>query len=82
MKQKGVSAKDLAEGIGVSSNTISGYNVGRYWPRPEILVAMANFLDVDVRELLVSTKETNKRRIDIHIEDENGVMRPWNEVIK
>lgn len=82
MKEKDVSGVELAKAVGISTNTLSGYNVGRYWPNADVLLAIADYLGVDIRDLFHSTKPENKRRIDIHIEDENGVMRPWNEVIK
>ena len=55
--EKNVSGKDLAGKIGVSQNTISNITNGYSFPKPALLVTIARELDVDIRELLISTKE-------------------------
>ena len=57
LSEKGVSGKELAEKIGVSQNTISNIVNGYNFPRPEHLVAIAKELDVDLKDLFISTKE-------------------------
>ncbi|MEO9802245.1 MAG: helix-turn-helix transcriptional regulator [Reichenbachiella sp.] len=46
----------LAQEIGMNTNTISKWCRNDMQPRIENLVQVAKALDVDVRELLVSTK--------------------------
>lgn len=55
--EKNVSGKDLSGKIGVSQNTISNITNGYSFPKPGLLLAIARELDVDIRELLISTKE-------------------------
>ena len=56
MKEKGVSRDDLAKAVDVSTTTISNINSEKNYPSYPLLVQIAAALDVDVRELLVSTK--------------------------
>jgi transcriptional regulator with XRE-family HTH domain len=56
MKEKGVSRDDLAKAVDVSTTTISNINSEKNYPSYPLLVQIAGALDVDVRELLVSTK--------------------------
>ncbi len=57
LTEKGVSGKELALKLGVSQNTISNIVKGYNFPKPTLLIGIAKVLDVDVRELLISTKE-------------------------
>lgn len=56
LKQKEITGKSLAEKVGVSDNTISFILTGKTHPRPELLLKIAAALDVDLRELFISTK--------------------------
>ena len=47
----------LAEKLGKSYNMVNGYAQNRQQPRLEVLYEIAEILDVDVRELIVSNKE-------------------------
>ena len=57
LKSKGVSGKELAERVEVSPQTISNIIQGSNFPKPELLNKIAEELDVDIRELFISTKE-------------------------
>ena len=57
LKEKEVSGKDLAERVEVSPQTISNIIQGSNFPKPELLNRIAEVLDVDIRELFISTKE-------------------------
>lgn len=46
----------LAEQMGKSYNMVNSYVQNRQQPRLEVLTEIARILDVDVRELIVSTK--------------------------
>ncbi len=46
----------LAEELGMSTNTVSKWCTNNMQPTVERLFSIAKVLDVDVRELLVSTK--------------------------
>lgn len=52
----------LCRQLGKSFNVINSYMQNRYQPRVEVLYEIANILEVDVRELLVSNLEMKKTR--------------------
>lgn len=56
LEEKGIKQKWLAEKLGKSFNSVNSYVQNRQQPRLEILNEIALILDVDVRELIVSTK--------------------------
>lgn len=57
LAEKQLTGKWLAERIGKSENTVSKWCSNKVQPPLESLLAIANVLDVDIRILLVSTKE-------------------------
>ena len=57
LKTKGISGKDLADKVGVTPNTISFMATGKTQPRFDLLLQIAEVLDVDIRDLFYSTKE-------------------------
>lgn len=60
LKDKNISNKDLAIEMQVSQNTISKIVNGNSFPKPELLLRIANYLDVDIRELFEQTKPTEE----------------------
>lgn len=56
LAEKGKTNKFLAEEMEVNINTVSKWCTNTVQPSIESLFAIAKTLDVDVRELLVSTK--------------------------
>ncbi len=61
MKAKGVSREQLAEMVGVSKTTISnicGADIEKGLPTIKLLLEIAEKLDVDVREMFVSTRSS------------------------
>ena len=56
MAQKGVSREELANKVGVSLTTISNINSEKNLPTIHLLLQIAEALDVDIREMFVSTK--------------------------
>lgn len=60
LKEKGISGKHLADSVNVSENTISFIATGKTQPRFDLLLQIAETLDVDVRELFNSTKTTKE----------------------
>lgn len=59
LEEKGIQGKILAADLGLTAATISNTANGKSLPRPENLLRIANYLNVDLRELFVSTKKTN-----------------------
>jgi putative transcriptional regulator len=55
--EKGIKQKWLAEKLGKSYNMVNSYVQNRQQPRLEVLIEIAEILDVDVKELIESTKK-------------------------
>jgi putative transcriptional regulator len=56
LADKGIKQTWLAEKLGKSYNMVNSYVQNRQQPRLEILIEIAEILDVDVKELIVSNK--------------------------
>lgn len=50
--KKGLTQEQLAEKLGLTNLTISGYEVGRTKPSLEVLIKLSDILEVSVDELL------------------------------
>ncbi len=70
LKEKGITGKVLAERTEISATSISQIVKGNSFPRPELLVKIAEVLDVDIRELFYPTKETSAK--DLFVQGEDG----------
>ena len=57
LEKKGIKQIWLAEQLGKSYNMVNGYVQNRQQPRLEVLNRIANILNVDVKDLIVSNKE-------------------------
>ncbi len=57
LKEKGIKQIWLAEKLNKSYNMVNGYVQNRQQPRLEVLMAIAEILDVDVKDLIVSNKK-------------------------
>jgi putative transcriptional regulator len=58
LEEKGIKQVWLAEKLGKSYNMVNAYVQNRQQPRLEILMSIAEILDIDVKELIISNKET------------------------
>ena len=56
LEEKGIKQTWLAEQLGKSYNMVNAYAQNRQPPRLETLMEIANILDIDVKDLIVSTK--------------------------
>jgi putative transcriptional regulator len=56
LEQKGIKQTWLAEKIGKSYNMVNAYSQNRQQPRLEVLLEIAEILDIDVKELIISNK--------------------------
>ncbi len=56
LEEKGIKQKWLAEKLGKSYNMVNSYVQNRRQPSLEIFIQIAELLDIDVRELIVSIK--------------------------
>ena len=59
--ENNLTGKELAERINVTQASVSNIVNGNSFPKPETLLKIAEALDVDVRELFISTKNDNMR---------------------
>ena len=57
LEEKGIKQTWLAEKLGKSYNMVNGYAQNRQQPRLEVLIEIAGILDIDVKELIESTKK-------------------------
>ena len=57
LDEKGIKQIWLAEKLNKSYNMVNGYVQNRQQPRLEILMAIAEILDVDVKDLIISNKK-------------------------
>ncbi|MBO0321655.1 helix-turn-helix transcriptional regulator [Muricauda sp. CAU 1633] len=56
LAEKNVASKELAKHLDRTESTVSRWCTNDVQPSVEVLYQIAKFLDVDIRELLVSTK--------------------------
>ena len=59
LEEKGIKQTWLAEKLDKSYNMVNGYLQNRQQPRLEVLNKIANILDVDVRLLIESNKDSS-----------------------
>jgi putative transcriptional regulator len=60
LEQKGIKQIWLADQLGKSYNIVNGYAQNRNQPSLDILFRIAQILDVDVKDLIVSSKNKLK----------------------
>lgn len=75
MSHKGMSGKDLALSVGVTPVSISNIVQGNSFPKPELLLAIADRLDVDVRELFNPTKKGSPGVLNGFVEHKGEIHR-------
>jgi putative transcriptional regulator len=56
LEEKRIKQTWLAEKLGKSYNMVNGYVQNRHQPRLEVLSEIAEIIDVDIKDLIVSTK--------------------------
>jgi transcriptional regulator with XRE-family HTH domain len=65
MNLKGISRDELASGVGVSATTISNISSEKNLPTIQLLLKIAEALDVDIRELFIPTRGTAITQLEI-----------------
>ncbi len=60
LEEKGIKQIWLAEKLGKSYNMVNAYVQNRQQPRLEILMRIAEILNIDVKELIISNKIETK----------------------
>ncbi|MDA8956142.1 helix-turn-helix domain-containing protein [Flavobacteriales bacterium] len=79
LKDKGITGKKMAVDLGMSENNASRIIRGDQYPRFEMLAKIADYLNVDVRDLFKPTKED---QTTIYIKNENGAFIPFGKINK
>lgn len=59
-KEKGMTQEQLAEQLNVSGRTISRWETGKNMPDLDILIEIADFYEVDIRELIDGERKSEK----------------------
>ena len=59
-KEKGFTQEQLAEQFGISRRTVSRWETGSNMPDLDLLIEMADFYDVELRELLDGERKSEK----------------------
>ena len=62
LEQKGIKQTWLAEKLGKSYNMVNAYSQNRQQPRLETLIEIAEILDIDVKELIISNKPEQENK--------------------
>lgn len=65
MALKGISRDDLANKVEVSPTTISNISSEKNLPTIQLLIKIADILDVDVRELFIPTKGSSVTQLEV-----------------
>lgn len=60
IEPKGIKQTWLAKKLGKSYNIVNSYVQNRWQPSLEDLYRIANTLDVDVKDLIISNRDTNE----------------------
>lgn len=63
--EKGLTQEQLAEHFGVSGRTVSRWETGSNMPDLDVLIEMADFYEVDLRELLDGERKSEKMNKDL-----------------
>ena len=84
-KEKGLTQEQLAEQFYVSGRTVSRWETGSNMPDLGILVELADFYDVDIREIIdgerkseimdIETKDTLKKVAEYTAEEKNNLKK-------
>lgn len=63
LKERKVTGKELASIVGLSEIGMSNIVKGQSLPREDVLLRIASALDIDIRELFISTKSDTNTEI-------------------
>ena len=64
-KEKNLTQEQLAEALNVSGRTVSRWETGSNMPDLSILVELADFYDVDIREIINGERKSEKMEKDL-----------------
>lgn len=64
-KDKDITQEQLAEELGVSGRTISRWETGSNMPDLDVLIQIATYYDVEIREILYGERKSEKMNKDL-----------------
>lgn len=68
LSEKNIQNKELAKAVNVTETSISNLTKGNSIPRKDLLIKIAKYLDVDIKDLFHSSK-SDKKKIQLIIDD-------------
>ena len=68
-KEKALTQEQLAEKFGVSGRTVSRWENGNNMPDISILVELAEFYDLDIREIIAGEKKSEVKDMNDDMKD-------------
>ncbi len=80
LERKGIKQVWLAEKLGKSYNMVNSYVQNRQQPRLEILNQIANLLDVDIKDLIQSSKNMNAKVKEIFVGNSSQINTSTKEL--
>ncbi len=66
LKEKKITGKELVERIGITETSLSRIIKGDQQPRFDLLLQIAETLDVDIRDLFIPTKEEHTETLYVN----------------
>lgn len=74
LDEREMRGQDLAIAIGVTATTISNFNQGNTLPKADTLLKIAEYLDLDIRDLFYPSKPESNLQ-EIFTKDEAGNLK-------
>ncbi len=71
INERGLVGEDVAKALEITTTTLSNFNQGNTFPKGEMLLKIAEYLDVDIRELFYPTKSDDSLQ-ELFVKDADG----------
>lgn len=71
ISERALVGQDVAKSLGITTTTLSNFNQGNTFPNGEMLLKIAEYLDVDIRELFYPTKQNDSLQ-ELFVKDDDG----------
>ncbi|AZA82196.1 transcriptional regulator [Chryseobacterium lactis] len=74
INERNLKGEDVAKDLGITTTTLSNLNQGNTFPKADMLVKLAEYFDIDIRELFYPTKPENNLQ-ELFIKQEDGIFK-------
>ena len=71
ISERGLVGQDVAKALEITTTTLSNFNQGNTFPNGEMLLKIADYLDIDIRELFYPTKSDDSLQ-ELFVKDADG----------